>query len=1041
MPSDYSDEDLIARWEEFFEVSGYRVKVTEVADHYPEQRSVFLTYSELDLFDPDVANYLLERPVKSLYFGKQAMRKLLPPGREKVEVQLRITGLPKDSKIDIRRIRSEHLGELIAVEGLVRKATEVRPKIIDALFQCARCGMIIKEPQEGMYFKEPMECYKEQNGCGRSAGSTKFKLLAEESRYVDTQKVEIQENPEGLRGGAQPERLAGYIEDDLAGSVSPGDRVILNGVIRSVQKGAVQKSTLFDINLDVLSVEFKTHEYDEVALSEEDEVEILMQSKDPNLFKKIIGSISPTIYGYEREKEAIALQLFGGVHKSLDDGTKIRGDIHVLLVGDPGVAKCVTGDTEVLLADCSARKIKDIVDEALAKGKAEKVDDGVHAPIDLQVLSFSSRGAIEPARAVRVWKRTSPRKMIHIRTKRGREITVTPTHPLFVQNSSFIQFRPTSKLYIGQNIAVAHGPGECGPDETHGLRRGLDWDAIEAKEEVDAQEEWVYDLEIQETHNFITNGIISHNSQILRYMAELAPRGIYASGKSSSAAGLCVAPDTKIWIDGKETRIGEFVEVRISEPIEVKPGQWMQECNGVKVDSAAWKGALEEKPVKAVWRIKTPPFLVELVAASGQSIRLTPETKVRARRLGMADAWSRCSDLEPGDEVLLRTGAKEKKVEWRELKEKREIKENLPSNVYDLTVHDSHCFVANDFLVHNTAAAVKDEFGEGRWTLEAGALVLADMGICAIDELDKMEDQDRSAMHEAMESQSISIAKAGITARLQCRCSILGAANPKYGRFEESQFIADQIDLPPALMSRFDLIFAMTDMPDTEKDAKITKHILNVHRRGEIMRNEAYTDIEGLELNRMMEETQSLEPTFNKEFLRKYVAYSKRFIPILSDEAIKLISDNYLQIRKQGEGEGKSVPITARQLEAYVRLSEASARARLSRVVTLEDARRSVNIVEYYLRKIAGEGGKLDIDIIATGTSRSQREQIVIIRGLIQENADREKGISIEQLIQLSEAENVPEERVRTLLKRLKENGEVYEPASGFYRLASEGME
>jgi replicative DNA helicase Mcm len=288
---------------------------------------------------------------------------------------------------------------------------------------------------------------------------------------------------------------------------------------------------------------------------------------------------------------------------------------------------------------------------------------------------------------------------------------------------------------------------------------------------------------------------------------------------------------------------------------------------------------------------------------------------------------------------------------------------------------------------------------------------------------------------------SISVAKAGITARLQCRCSILGAANPKFGRFEEAQFIADQIDLPPALMSRFDLIFAMTDKPETDRDTKITKHILNVHRRGELLRNQELTEFSGAEIERMMEETKNLEPVYTKEFLRKYVAYSKRYVPILSDEAIKLITENYLQIRKQGEGENKSVPITARQLEAYVRLSEASARARLSRVVTLDDARRATNIVEYYLRKIAGEGGKLDIDIIATGTSRSQREQIVVLRSLIQEHAEPQKGIGLEAIIQLAEGENIPEERVRVLLKRLKESGEVYEPSSGFYRLASEGIE
>jgi replicative DNA helicase Mcm len=1034
LPSDYTDEDLIAKWEEFFETSGQRVKVIEVADLYPEQRSVFIPYAELDMFDPDMADYLLHHPLKALLLGKLAVRKIVPPGREKVEVNLRLTGLPKDSKVEIRRIRADHLGKLIAVEGLARKATEVRPKITDAFFQCARCGFVIREPQEGMYFKEPLECYRDQGGCGKTTSSTKFKLLSEDSRYVDTQKIEIQENPEGLRGGAQPERLTGYIEDDLAGAISPGDRVILNGVVRSVQKGAVQKSTLFDINLDILSVEFKTQEYEEVAISEEDELEILRVSRDPELFQRFIASISPTIYGYDKEKEAIALQLFGGVHKSLDDGTKIRGDIHVLLVGDPGVAKCVTGEAQVMLADCSSRPIRDIVDEGLVQGPVEKVDDGVHAPIELKVMAFSSRGAIEPAKAVRVWKRTAPKKMLQITTKGGRKLCVTPTHPLFVQNGPRIQFRPASLIYEGQHIAIATGGGECGPDETHGLKRGLNWDVLLRKEEIDAPEPYVYDLEVEGVHNLVTNEIISHNSQILRYMAEMAPRGIYASGKSSSAAGLCVHPETKIIVDGKPIEIGKFVETKLRKPKEIKPGMWSEACNGHVVDSV-WGGPTEPRKLKSIWRINTPSFLVELVAASGQRITLTPETRVKARRFGMADAFSRSSDLMPGDEVLLRN---EGGLEWMRLQDKHEMRENLPSYVYDLTVEGSHTFVANDFIVHNTAAAVKDEFGEGRWTLEAGALVLADQGLASIDELDKMTDQDRSAMHEAMESQSVSVAKAGITARLQCRCSILGAANPKYGRFEESQFVADQIDLPPALMSRFDLIFAMTDKPQAEKDARITKHILGVHRRGEILRRDDLSDVEASELERMLKETENLEPFFSKEFFRKYVAYSKRIIPILSDDAIKLISENYLRIRKQGEGEGKSVPITARQLEAYVRLAEASARARLSKAVTLGDAQRAVQIVEYYLGKIAGEDGMLDYDIIATGISRSQREQIVVIRELIKHNADREKGISIEMLIQLADNDGVPEERVRTLLKRLLDNGEVFQPSGGYYKLASE---
>ena len=183
MPSDYTDEDLVARWEEFFESSGQRVKVIEVADLYPEQRSVFVTYAELDMFDPDMADYILSHPLRSLVLGKQAMRKIVPPGREKTEVNLRIKGLPRDSKIEIRRIRAEHLGKLIAVEGLVRKATEVRPKVIDALFQCMRCGAgHHASRRRGCTSRSRWNATRTRAAAESTASSTKFKLLSEESR-------------------------------------------------------------------------------------------------------------------------------------------------------------------------------------------------------------------------------------------------------------------------------------------------------------------------------------------------------------------------------------------------------------------------------------------------------------------------------------------------------------------------------------------------------------------------------------------------------------------------------------------------------------------------------------------------------------------------------------------------------------------------------------------------------------------------------------------------------------------------------------------
>ncbi len=146
-----------------------------------------------------------------------------------------------------------------------------------------------------------------------------------------------------------------------------------------------------------------------------------------------------------------------------------------------------------------------------------------------------------------------------------------------------------------------------------------------------------------------------------------------------------------------------------------------------------------------------------------------------------------------------------------------------------------------------TATAVKDEFGDGRWTLEAGALVLADMGIAAVDEMDKMRTEDRSALHEAMEQQSISVAKAGITATLRCRCALLGAANPKLGRFDAYTPISEQINMPAALLSRFDLIFVMQDMPDPKLDEAIAEHILKTHRVGEMIVQHSKKPIPGVD--------------------------------------------------------------------------------------------------------------------------------------------------------------------------------------------------
>jgi replicative DNA helicase Mcm len=694
-----NDQSLVAQWQKFFEEQ-CKSDIETVALAYPEKRSLYVDYWDIDKADPKLAELLINQPYKAMYNAEDALKNIDVASENKLQLHFRVLNLPETNKLIVRKIRANHLGKLAAVEGLVKKRTEVRPKLQVGAFQCQKCGAVIKIEQEEDILKEPSECNEDQGGCGRVSS---FKLLTSLSSFIDSQKIEIQENPEGLRGGAQPERIGIYLQDDLVGEIAPGDRVIVNGILHSKQRRrGTFRLTSFDKTMEAISVESQELAFEEVEVTEEDEKEILQLSKDPELYEKLRQSISPTIYGLNIEKEALVLQLFGGLPKEMPDGTRIRGDIHTLLVGDPGTAK----------------------------------------------------------------------------------------------------------------------------------------------------------------------------SQMLTYMSKLAPRSVYASGKASSAAGL-------------------------------------------------------------------------------------------------------------------------------------------------------------------TAAAVRDEFGEGQWTLEAGALVLADMGVACIDEIDKMEETDRSAMHQAMEQQEISVAKAGINATLKSRCAILAAANPKLGRFDEFLPIHEQINMPPALLSRFDLIFSIIDKPDRATDTALASHILLAHKAGEVSENIARFKGSKHSKEEQDDLMKNVMPTFDPEFLRKYIAYAKRNIfPVMTDDALEILKNYYVDFRAQSE---ESVTFTPRQLEAFVRLSEASARLRLSQEVTVDDAKRAIYIIDQYLRRVGldRETGKFDIDIIATGISHSQHDRMRTIIDIIQRLSSESKdGNAVRgDVIREAEIEGLESGKVEEALDRLKRQGQIYEPVHGKYKI------
>ena len=313
-----------------------------------------------------------------------------------------------------------------------------------------------------------------------------------------------------------------------------------------------------------------------------------------------------------------------------------------------------------------------------------------------------------------------------------------------------------------------------------------------------------------------------------------------------------------------------------------------------------------------------------------------------------------------------------------------------------------------------TAAVVRDEFLRG-WSLEAGALVLASNGICCIDEMDKMSNEDRAAMHEALEQQTVSISKANIQATLLARTTVLAAANPKFGRFDPYGIIADQINLPPTLINRFDLIFPIKDLPEETRDEKMASHILSLHQSPDIF-----------------------EPEVPTELLKKYISYARQKIrPILTDGALQEIKEFYLKMRATVSSEGgiQAIPISPRQLEALVRLSEASAKVRLSDKVTKKDADKAIELIEYCLMQVGldRETGKIDIDRIATGVTATQRSYILIIKEVISELENKlGKTIPIDDVIEEAKLRNISDDKVEEALEKLKRSGDLFEPRRGF---------
>ena len=227
----YHYKDIYYMWEEILKPAKYSQQIKAIGDTYPDVRSFTVDFDDIDYYDTDFGLYVLHNPDECIEIGRDYLLDVIPPRRiVDIMPNFRIVNLPRDVNISIRNLRAEDLGKLVAVEGMVRKVTTIRPRMTHAMFECVRCGGKQLLPQGRSFRNEPLGC----TGSDNCMKNTRFIIKDKESLYTDTQILEMQESPEGLRGGAQPERLVGHVEDDLAGLITAGNRVTMNGDRKSV---------------------------------------------------------------------------------------------------------------------------------------------------------------------------------------------------------------------------------------------------------------------------------------------------------------------------------------------------------------------------------------------------------------------------------------------------------------------------------------------------------------------------------------------------------------------------------------------------------------------------------------------------------------------------------------------------------------------------------------------------------------------------------------------------------------------------------------
>ncbi|KAL2635726.1 hypothetical protein R1flu_007205 [Riccia fluitans] len=564
--------------------------------------SLELDYEQWIHTNPMLAVWLADAPDAMLEIMEEETVKFVMKHHEKYamlheRIHLRVGKLPIEDQI--RNIRQVHLNTLVKISGVVTRRSGVFPQLQQVKYDCTKCGAIL-----GPFFQNYSTEIK-VGSCPECQSRGPFQVNVEQTIYRNYQKLTLQESPGTVPAGRLPRYKEIILLDDLIDCARPGEEIEVTGIYTNNFDLALNTKNGFPVFATMIEanhISKKQDLFSAYKLTEEDKADIIALSKDPRIGQRIIKSIAPSIYGHEDIKTGIALAMFGGQEKNVQGKHRLRGDINILLLGDPGTAK----------------------------------------------------------------------------------------------------------------------------------------------------------------------------SQFLKYVEKTAQRAVYTTGKGASAVGL-------------------------------------------------------------------------------------------------------------------------------------------------------------------TAAVHKDPVTR-EWTLEGGALVLADRGICLIDEFDKMNDQDRVSIHEAMEQQSISISKAGIVTSLQARCSVIAAANPIGGRYDSGKTFAQNVELTDPILSRFDVLRVVKDVVDPVADEMLARFVVESHHKSHPKRV-------ALEENGPNTPVNGDDEILSQDMLRKYVTYAKQNVfPTLHDADFEKIAQVYADLRRESM-HGQGVPIAVRHIESMIRMSEAHARMHLRTYVTEDDVDMAIRVL------------------------------------------------------------------------------------------------